>query len=411
MVNAVNVVRSWMVSAVNVKKILVQLVRSWMVSAVTVISSRRPVWDTLEKKIRTISAVNTHSWISQFNQDSFDSWGAGRLPTQQSAHLSQTHPLDSRGASWQPNHWGARLSQGFRFRAKVRIMDSVSLDVTFGVTVEVTDVNSHDYDVSEDTHCWTAEFTQDSKSISHSRGRSQGSFQVMTGAPSTPSSVPPPTEELVPTSIVGSPQYLPASAPVSSPTPSMAEMTQLDLMGAWDCLQDSVYMTPSEATEYWKGDSMMAVHLHTQEWADLIKSTTSIQVLSTPQSGEPEGWQTVFIHSTMETLKQRIPTRDLGERFAFPSALQCGLHRTAHHHFQLSNASRLIREEYMIDHGHSSTNGYAKSVRINLKIDDEIVKLAGLIHITPAVKEYLSSEAGLALTRTSISQVDTFQKN
>eukprot|EP00971_Amphidinium_carterae_P089162 1764536-Amphidinium_carterae.2 len=76
-------------------------------------------------------------WISQCSQDSVDSWGAGRLPTQQSAHLSQSqvedqwisqcsHPFDSRGAGRLPTELSARLSQGIRFRAKVvRIMDSV----------------------------------------------------------------------------------------------------------------------------------------------------------------------------------------------------------------------------------------------------------------------------------------------
>eukprot|EP00971_Amphidinium_carterae_P052982 1043545-Amphidinium_carterae.2 len=252
------------------------------------------------------------SWISQFSQDS-DSWGAGRLPTQQISHLSQSHPVHS-GAGWQPTHWSARLSQGFRFRAKVRIMDAVSFDVTFRVTVDVTDVSIDDCDVSEDTHCWTAKFTQELDSINHSRGRFQ---TIMAGVPSTPVSVPSPTEELMPTSIVGSPQYSPSSAPVTSPTSSTADVTQLDLAGACDCLQDSMYMTPSESAEYWKGDSMMAVYsLHAPEWADLIKSRTSIQELSRPQTEEPEGWQSVVIHSTMKTLKKRIPTKELEDRYA-----------------------------------------------------------------------------------------------
>eukprot|EP00971_Amphidinium_carterae_P255807 5078917-Amphidinium_carterae.1 len=61
-------------------------------------------------------------------------------------------PFDSRGAGWQPTQWSARLSQGFR--ANVRIMDSVKVDVNFELnfrlTEEVSDVlHSHDIDVVE----------------------------------------------------------------------------------------------------------------------------------------------------------------------------------------------------------------------------------------------------------------------
>eukprot|EP00971_Amphidinium_carterae_P244533 4855481-Amphidinium_carterae.1 len=92
-------------------------------------ASRNPGLGTLEERIRMVTAVNVNKttgytgednqWISQRSRDSFDSWGAGRLPTQQSARLGQRpvenqwlnqcshHPFNSfvlPGSWWQVAH-------------------------------------------------------------------------------------------------------------------------------------------------------------------------------------------------------------------------------------------------------------------------------------------------------------------
>eukprot|EP00971_Amphidinium_carterae_P293500 5827126-Amphidinium_carterae.1 len=122
----------------------------------------------------------------------------------------------------------------------------------------------------------------------------------MAGAPSTPISVQSPTEEMIPTSIVGSPQHSPTSAPVSAPTSPMPNVSELSIQDAWDCLCDEVYMSPQEACEYWKGLAFRC-----------------FQGLKARSQVDGRQTVTVFIHSTMETLKHRIPTSELGDRYAF----------------------------------------------------------------------------------------------
>eukprot|EP00971_Amphidinium_carterae_P031156 613039-Amphidinium_carterae.1 len=79
---------------------------------------------------RTLGEAGEDQWISQCSQDSFDSWGAGRLPTQLIANWSQSHagdqkvskrnqcdPFDSWGAGRLPTQLSsAQLSQDKGFK-------------------------------------------------------------------------------------------------------------------------------------------------------------------------------------------------------------------------------------------------------------------------------------------------------
>eukprot|EP00971_Amphidinium_carterae_P176813 3506033-Amphidinium_carterae.4 len=130
---------------------------------------------------------------------------------------------------------------------------------------------------------------------------------------------------------------IPASAPGSPPTPSIPNITELDLVDAWSCLSDQMLRTTGTQTAC----SMLDVYsLHAEEWANMLMSKCSVHVLSGPQSEESiPGFKAVFVHSTLETLKKRMPSGELGEPCAFGSALAWGTHRVAHHHYGLSHTT------------------------------------------------------------------------
>eukprot|EP00971_Amphidinium_carterae_P205583 4079870-Amphidinium_carterae.1 len=68
--------------------------------------------------------------------------------------------------------------------------------------------------------------------------------------------------------------------------------------------------------------------------------------------------------------------KDLSQRFIFDSPMACALHRTAHHHFQLSATcikekgflvvGLLLCADYVAAEGSSCQNGYSASININL---------------------------------------------
>eukprot|EP00971_Amphidinium_carterae_P070241 1389715-Amphidinium_carterae.1 len=155
-------------------------------------------------------------------------------------------------------------------------------------------------------------------------------------------------------------------------------------------------------------------------WFNLIKRHACVHYLTVqPSDGATDNRLTLWIHSSLETLDRLVTQKaDLGQRFAFFSPAQAGLHRVAHSHYGLSAATLKdntvlvaveLKEEYVCDHGGSCQNGYMSSISLpSLPLEVAEVKIVGMVYLASSLKEWLSSDEGVALTRRSISQFEAF---
>eukprot|EP00971_Amphidinium_carterae_P219511 4358018-Amphidinium_carterae.1 len=252
------------------------------------------------------------------------------------------------------------------------------------------------------------------------------SSSATSGVPTTPRPKPSqapidPDVELLPaaaeevTSPV-SPQYSAAD----SDTPDIRQFTVSE---AFDLLKQPTQMSPTHLAAFWAADPMKeSLEFMAPNWQKLIQRHSCVHFLSVhPTDGATNDSLTLWIHSSLSTLDRMIKEKsDLGMRYIFTSPAQAGLHHVAHSHFQLSSATLKsdtvlvaieVDELYIIEHGSSCENGYLKSVSMPcLPLDQAHIKLVGMIHVASSLQKWLNSPPGLALTRASISQFESFSE-
>eukprot|EP00971_Amphidinium_carterae_P070963 1403136-Amphidinium_carterae.1 len=71
-------------------------------------------------------------------------------------------------------------------------------------------------------------------------------------------------------------------------------------------------------------------------WLDHIKQHVMVNGLNQDPTQQVPGYKLCYLHSTTSTLRRMSESQNFGNRFLFPSSLQCIHHQAAHHHFELS---------------------------------------------------------------------------
>eukprot|EP00971_Amphidinium_carterae_P063009 1246921-Amphidinium_carterae.1 len=107
------------------------------------------------------------------------------------------------------------------------------------------------------------------------------------------------------------------------------------------------------------------------EWLHQIKQHVVVNAYSKDPTEEVAGYSLHYLHSTRSTLRRMAETKDFGNRFLFPSGLQCIYHQVAHHHFQLSPSQiksdsiviqLLVKDTHLQQHSKEAVNGFCRSL-------------------------------------------------
>eukprot|EP00971_Amphidinium_carterae_P342860 6482312-Amphidinium_carterae.1 len=215
-----------------------------------------------------------------------------------------------------------------------------------------------------------------------------------------------------------SPQMISSSAP-SSPGDlpvweSMSVKEAMNLLFVED--SDAVpEFTEDSLRAFWESDPMVPTYASfAPSWTKLFMKFALVNGYSTDKV--PEGKELMYIHTTMSTFKRLELSGDLGSRFGFPSLIQAIAHQVCHDHFSLSNSTlradsvivhMLIDSVWLADHSHSATNGYAHSRSISSLPTDQVC-ICGCTYLLPGLKQFLTSEEGTTLTRSSVSHYEAF---
>eukprot|EP00971_Amphidinium_carterae_P088757 1756471-Amphidinium_carterae.1 len=110
--------------------------------------------------------------------------------------------------------------------------------------------------------------------------------------------------------------------------------------------------------------------------------------------------------------------KDLGQRFIFDSPMSSALHRTAHHHFELSGArinekgfmvvGMMMCADYIASEGNSAQNGYSSSINLHIKdVEAAKISVVSVITIHPTIIAELANKTTAALTRQSVSHFES----
>eukprot|EP00971_Amphidinium_carterae_P272574 5410088-Amphidinium_carterae.1 len=166
-----------------------------------------------------------------------------------------------------------------------------------------------------------------------------------------------------------------SSSESTTPSTPPVDLSQLPFAEAFELLSNPNSMSPTKANKWWSGDSMKEVYsLQARPWMDLVQGRCSVHSWTSPQDSDDDADRCVlYIHTTKETVQTRLSNgSSLGRRYAFSSALQCSLHRVAHHHWSLSGATLKpdtvvlqvnVANSYVIEQGVRCVNGYAVSTQ------------------------------------------------
>eukprot|EP00971_Amphidinium_carterae_P324327 6444974-Amphidinium_carterae.1 len=153
-------------------------------------------------------------------------------------------------------------------------------------------------------------------------------------------------------------------------------------------------------------------------WQSLFKENLSIHAMSLDHKNEcaTDTWKQVLLHSRMSTLDACFSNRNLRDQFVFGSSMQAVAHRVTHHHFQLSEATLDfpnvvmlggLLHESALEEASRCVKGFSIRFRArDLKFNDENFKVTALLKTNPRLTNYLSSDAGTALTRVTISHFE-----
>eukprot|EP00971_Amphidinium_carterae_P217817 4323881-Amphidinium_carterae.1 len=158
----------------------------------------------------------------------------------------------------------------------------------------------------------------------------------------------------------------------------------------------------------------------TTQWESKTPEVTTLWWKADEMAKEPRGRLRRLpadLHAHYQgDLQQGCDEGNLGARFLFRSPGQALLHRTIHHHFGLSSADLSaetfvvqckVSREWIAFAGTECVNGFATSCRVqSMPIGESGVQVVGLIKILDSMVTYLSSDAGLEVTRQSISHFD-----
>eukprot|EP00971_Amphidinium_carterae_P347626 6489711-Amphidinium_carterae.1 len=130
-----------------------------------------------------------------------------------------------------------------------------------------------------------------------------------------------------------------AQSPCSPP-----DLGCLEPLEAYETFKENVEMSASDTNKWWKKDPKMKIYqIMAPSWVDAIRHHSSVHLCSAAASEDvnDEGYVTMFLHSTRESVERLLKAGDQKSRFFFSSPVQCSLHRVAHDHFGLSNAKLL----------------------------------------------------------------------
>eukprot|EP00971_Amphidinium_carterae_P197357 3917392-Amphidinium_carterae.1 len=194
----------------------------------------------------------------------------------------------------------------------------------------------------------------------------------------------------------------------------------LDAQGAVDTLLTQPGLPPARAAKFWQQDEMHMVHkLFCPNWCQIIWDHSTIHELSGGPGMEVEsGMMLKYIHSSYTTFKSMMAKGNLGQRFIFDSPMSAALHRTAHHHFELSGArinergvmivGLMMCEDYIASEGNSAQNGYSSSVNLNIKdVAEAKISVVSGIMISPTIIAELANEKTAVPTRQSMSHFES----
>eukprot|EP00971_Amphidinium_carterae_P002699 53473-Amphidinium_carterae.1 len=230
---------------------------------------------------------------------------------------------------------------------------------------------------------------------------------------------------------VDSPAYSPemsvqsVSPEVSSSTPTtprpQADISGLSPIEAFNFLMENIPMNAEDTRKFWSADGLKSIYQQmVSPWSDLIMQHSSVHCLSQgpSESVSEEGLVKVWMHSSLSTMNRMLESGNLGQRYLFYSPMQAALHRMAHAHFALSSATLeddftivmgvQIKESFLLDNAQSCTVGYCKSLSVDLSMEESSLKLSGMVFLNTSLRDFLKSEAGLTLTKRSISQYEAF---
>eukprot|EP00971_Amphidinium_carterae_P175313 3475300-Amphidinium_carterae.1 len=160
-----------------------------------------------------------------------------------------------------------------------------------------------------------------------------------------------------------------SSAPTSPVIPDLSQMNASEAFTLLMSDNDPPELTASATCEWWNADDKLAAYqLFAPSWCDAVRHHSCIHSYSAqPNAATPEGFSTMYLHSTKQTMQRLFVEGNLKSRYLFSSAMQCCLHQVAHDHFELSNSKIAddsiilqmnIKDDFVASEGREAINGY-----------------------------------------------------
>eukprot|EP00971_Amphidinium_carterae_P345861 6487029-Amphidinium_carterae.1 len=202
---------------------------------------------------------------------------------------------------------------------------------------------------------------------------------------------------------------------------SVLELSNLDAFKQL-CLKDE--HTPARSAKFWSADPMASTHAtFCPDWVEIVKRHAMVSASSGSPADVMDGKVLRYLHTSEETAESFLKQNALGRRYLFSGPMGASLHRMAHHHYSLSQATItekgiliigvFMSENYLTEHAVPAQNGYNCCESINLEdLDKAELKLHSCVHISGSVVQDVQSPLTTELTRASISHYEAiFQVN